>query len=208
VALWFRPDPNDRYALPILVRDLGLLGALRVGLRVKRRLGRGEPFEALGPPADANERLSREQIAGAVVLYRELLSVRPPAEALSLTEEVVIAAGVAFLRQMLGTLDRDELERLDEGARAEFARDRAARFFNATMRWDEIGGDRVSFTVTSCHFPRLCAEVGASQLAPMFCRVDAHFFGSVAADVTLIRPQTLATGGTSCPFTLQWAPRP
>ena len=34
------------------------------------------------------------------------------------------------------------------------------RFFNSTMRWDEISDRCIRFTVTHCRFPELCAAAG------------------------------------------------
>ncbi len=204
---WYKLDPNERIAAPILLKELGVLGALRVGRRIRRRMKRGEPFAEMPPPQGDDERLSREQIGPAVLLYQELQRVTSQAESMRITEEVVVEAGILFLRDTLGPLRRADLEQLDEAGREQFAKERGARFFNATMRWDEIGDDRVRFTVTACRFPRLCADCGVPELAPVFCRADARYFGTVEPDVTLTRPHTIAEGATECPFALQWAQR-
>jgi predicted ArsR family transcriptional regulator len=79
-----------------------------------------------------------------------------------------------------------------------------AQFFNATMRWDEIGPQCVRFTVTHCRFPELCAAAGEPEVAPLLCKGDAVYFGEVLGSVHLERPHTLAGGGPECPFTLTW----
>jgi hypothetical protein len=204
---WPRIDPNERYATPVLLRELGIWRTLQVGPAVRAAVARGEPFGELPAPVDERERLSREQIAGAIVLYRLLLPLVPQTQALTITEHVVVAAGAHFLRETLGTISQSEIAKMNEDERTEFARSRGARFFNATMQWDEISEDRVRFTITHCHFPILCAQAGVPELSPVFCAVDAHFFGTVEPGVMLERPDTIARGAPSCGFSLAFAKR-
>ena len=149
--------------------------------------------------------MSRAQIGPAILLYRELLRIREPDAARALTEEVVVAGAVAFLREQIGSLRRADLEGMDPEAQKEFARSRGERFFNATVTWDTVGSDEVRFTVTACRFPPLCAAAGVPELAPVFCAGDAHFFGTVEPDVLLERPQMIAEGAETCRFRLYWA---
>lgn len=201
---WFKLDANERVAAPMLVRELGVLGALRIGRRIRRRQTAGEPFDAL-PPADGDdERLSREQIGPAILLYQEVRAEHGEARALRVTEEVVNEAAVLFLRAQIGTLRRADLAKLNDEGRRKFVEERGSKFFNATVTWDEISGDAVRFTVTHCRFPPLCAAVGVPELAPVFCKGDATFFGTVEPDVELIRPHTIAGGAATCSFHLRW----
>jgi hypothetical protein len=196
----------DLAALRVMLRRLGVGPGLAVALAVTLGKLRGEPFQELPRAADRDERRSREQIGPAILLHRVLRARGlAPEPALALVREVVLAAGVVFLGRVLGPLRRADLERLDDAGRLEFARRKGARFFNATVRWDDVRADRVRFTVTACRFPGLCAAVGASALAPLFCEVDAAYFGHVEPGVTLERPATLAAGGAECPFTLRWS---
>ena len=73
---------------------------------------------------------------------------------------------------------------------------------------DEVEEAAAFFRVTFCRFPRMCAEAGVPELAPVFCAVDAHFFGGVERSIALDRPETLAAGGGSCPFSLRWVGDP
>ena len=82
-------------------------------------------------------------------------------------------------------------------------RRRGERFFNATIRWEEVTADEVRFTVLRCRFPGLCEAAGVPELAPVFCEGDAVFFGQVEPDVELQRSQTIAGGAESCPFVLR-----
>ncbi len=197
-------QPGQGRAALILLRELGLVRALRVGLSLARRQRAGEPFAALPPPENDAERLSRAQIGPAILLYQELLRFLPRDEALRLTERVVVVGAVAFLRRSIGRLRRAELAALDEPGRQRFVEARGARFFNATTRWDEVSAASVRFTVTHCRFPPLCQALGVPELAPVFCKGDERFFGSVEPDVVLERPHTLAEGAASCPFTLRF----
>jgi predicted ArsR family transcriptional regulator len=203
-----RLQPEERLATPILLRELGVLGVLQVGRTLRRRQRLGEPFTHL-PPADCDqETLSRQQIGPAILLYQALTERVGQPQAYAITRAVVIEAACDFLRRSIGPLRRTELEALDENGRQAWVLERGRRFFNATVYWDEITGDRVRFTVTHCRFPPLCHACGVPELAPVFCEGDAVFFGTVEPDVTLDRPHTRAKGAATCPFTLSWQPRP
>ena len=77
---WQKLDANERLAAPILIRELGVLNALRVGRRIRRRAKR-RAFAALGEPTCEDDRLSREQIGPAVLLYQEAREVVDDARA-------------------------------------------------------------------------------------------------------------------------------
>lgn len=202
---WHKLDVNERIAAPILLREIGVLDALRVGRRIRRRERAGEPFAALPGPADERERLSREQIGPAVLLYQELARVAGSERALAITEEVVVEAAVIFLTRTIGPLRRSDIEGMSEDEKEVFAKERGERFFNATVDWKRIATDRVEFDVVACQFPRLCRELGVPELAPVFCRGDERFFGGIEPDVRLERSQTIAGGASHCPFTIRFA---
>ncbi len=201
-----KPGNPDLAALAVLRARLGTPRALSLGLRLTMAKLSGAPFKDLPPATGRDEKLSRAQIGPAILLYR-LLQDRGmgQAEAFALVREVVLAAGVAFMGQTLGSLTRAELQALDEAGRQAFVHERGRRFFNAELRWDEVSADAVRFTAESCRFPALCAAVGAPELAPLFCEVDEAFFGAVEAGVTFERPGTIAEGAKTCPFTLRWS---
>lgn len=81
-------------AFKTLFKALGLWGTLRLAFRLRKREKAGEPFAELAPPANDDERLSREQIGPSILLYRELCELLPKDDALALTEKVVAASGV------------------------------------------------------------------------------------------------------------------
>jgi len=189
----------------VLVARLGLFGALRVGADIARRQRRREPFEHLPAPADAREDASRRQAAPAVLLYRALLDRMDRDAALEVTRAAVIAGAVRFLRSAIGPVRREVVGAMDDGARRVWAEALGARFFNATMRWDEVSPTQLRFTVTRCLFPGLCAAAGAPELAPLLCAGDEHYFGHVLPEVVLERPCTLAAGAPECRFELRFA---
>ena len=190
--------------IKVLVRRLGLRQALVVGARIKKREGRGEPFNALAPPADRNEALSRAQIGPAILMFEELSEVISSERAFEIAEEAILASGVVFMRRQLGRFDRAALAALTPSGREAFTKRAAKGFFNATMRWERVDADGVDFTITSCHFPGLCRAVGVPEMAPIFCRVDEAYFGRIEPTVELTRLRTLAEGGKDCPFQLRW----
>jgi len=171
---------------------------------MKRQERAGEPFGSMPPVDCENERLSRAQIAPAVLLYKALLA-HCPEQALSVTERIVVEDGVRFLRRTLGVLSPTQLASLSSQERTSFAQSKAKKFFNATIRWDRIEADHIQFTVTACRFPPLCLAAGVPEIAPFFCAVDSQYFGSVEENVLLERSQTIASGASECPFTLRVA---
>ena len=114
-----------------------------------------------------------------------------------------------FIRFLLHTVvggkldcDVEQLEELEE----EMLEERTTRFFNMEIDGMEAEKEFASFQVKSCSFPGLCAEAGVPEMAPIFCEVDAYFFGGVQRDLILERSTTLAEGGDGCPFHFHWAP--
>ena len=124
--------------------------------------------------------------------------------ALELLREIVLEGTVYFLAFAIGDLKREELMALSESEREAFVKGIAPRFFNATVRWDELSEERLHLTITECLFPGLCEEGGAPEVAPLLCEGDAVYFGETLGTVELIRPKTLASGGDCCPFELRW----
>jgi hypothetical protein len=190
---------------PPLLAAIGVVETLRVTLEMRRAAARGEPFAHIGPPSSERERLSREQIAGAVLLYRALTTRIGAPAAHELTGRVVVAAGARFLRRTLGPVRRAEIEALDDAGREQYAHTRGERFFNASIEWREVSASAVAFDVSACLFPTLCAAAGAPELATHFCAVDAAYFGNVEPGVVLDRPTTIAGGAERCVFRLRFA---
>ena len=191
---------EDVVGFRILVDELGLIDALRIGGRTQRRVFAGDPFDDLPAPDSPDERESREQIGPAIVLYQELLDARPRDRALEIVERVIVEATVVYLSKTVGRLRRDELLPMGDDERQAFVRHKADQFANADLSWDHIGADSVEFTVTHCRFPPLCDAAGVPELAPLFCKGDADFFGGVEDEVDLDRPHTIAEGAETCPF--------
>jgi hypothetical protein len=200
-------DVSARAALSVLVRRLGLIPGVRIGLAVEARVRRGEPFAHLPPAVERRERLSRAQAGPAFVLYRVLRAQRlDEAGARALVAEALSAGAVAYLRHAIGPLRRSELATLGPLERQRWMDARAARFPNAEPHFEALGPDEVRFRIRSCRFVSLARDVGHPDLAPLFCAGDAHFFGTVEPDVMLDRPQTLADGGPECDFRIRFHP--
>jgi len=193
------PDAIDRAALRILWAHLGLVRALKVGIRITRRADRGEPFAAMPPARGFSEIGSRAQAGAAILLYEELRRLGC-SNALEITAECVSTGAGLFLGQSIGRIDRQTLSSMTEAEQRVWLDETSARFPNATLTWDEVSAERVRFTVSHCRLHALVVEVGYPELAPLFCRGDAAFFHGEG--VHLDRPGTLAEGAESCPFTL------
>jgi hypothetical protein len=199
------PVPPKWPALRVLQRRVGFWRLVKIGLAIKRHTRRGEPFGSLPQTIDERERACRGQIGPAILLYRVLQETGfAPAEAFSITEDVAVASAMGLLKVAVGPLRSAELAAMSEGERLAFVSERGERFPNATIHWEQVTPTQVAFRVTSCRFSTLCAEAGAPELAPIFCKGDAVFFGSVEPNVVLHRDQTIASGADDCPFVLRW----
>jgi hypothetical protein len=200
------PDPRSPLAIPaLLIRRLGPLTTLRVAFDVTRRLARGEPFSHLPPPETPRERQSRAQAAPVFLLYRALTALQVR-DATSLVADLVELGAIAFLTKSIGPIRKHDLARMSEPERQRWVQTRAARFPNAEPVFHVVSPTEVRFTVPACRFVTLAQAAGHPELAPLFCRGDARYFGSVERGVALIRPHTLASGGPDCPFTIRFAP--
>jgi len=191
-------------AMSVLYRKLGTVRMAKVTAAISLAQARGEPFKTLAPPEDERERLSRKQAGPAILLYKALREVVGPEEALELSREVVIDGAVRFLGHSVGPLDRETMAGLDDAQREKLIRSMGERFFNATLRWDEISVERIRFTVTRCRFPELCRVAGVPEVAPLLCAGDAVYFGEVVGTVEMQRQDTIAGGAECCDFELTW----
>ena len=197
-------DTSKFAGVPVLLNRLGLVEAIKIAWRIEREAARGEPWNALPEAVDQKEALSREQIAPAVLLYRALSETHDQQEALDIVRETAIAGGVSFLKKTIGIIDRNSLATKSEDEVNAWVEETAVKFFNADITFDTVSSERVAFTVSRCRFPELCKQVGVPELAPVFCASDEAFFGGAQPGVTLTRPETLARGGSCCPFDLTW----
>lgn len=185
-----------------LIRHVGLARALRIGAELSFQQATGAPFKSLPPPESKREKLSRSQIAPAILLYRSLRKFYSQNESLSICREIIVEGTLLFLSKAIGPIKQDAIKEMNENERAGWITHIANQFFNASIQWHDISEDLISFTVTRCRFPELCAEVGVPELAPLFCEGDQHFFNQPEHFVQLQRPHTIAEGARNCPFTL------
>ncbi len=197
-------DGESKAAIRVLQKEFGLFRALQLGLRIRKREKRGEPFSSIPAAANEREKLSRNQIGPAINLYRELSIDHSRDEAIRITRDVVIQSTLVFLRRTIGPIRRETLGKMNPEEREGWVRKTGDQFFNAEMEWKQIDGERVDFDVTACHFPVLCQAAGVPELAPVFCQGDAVFFGQVEPDVAFQRDKTIAEGASRCEFRMGW----
>ena len=190
-------DAMTRAALTALIKEVGFLSTLKLGLKLTLRGIFTDPFKLLEGAVDDQEIRSRDQLRPAVLLYRILLEQRSQVEALRITQEVVQASGRAFLNDVVGGLDIHSL--IASEHRETLLRKRLVAIPNAsfTLRFEE---DTLHFTVNACRFVGLCQQLGHPELASLFCSVDDAFFGHDLEGVSLERETTIANGGHHCPF--------
>lgn len=198
---WWLALKTQVRGLRILRRHLGWAGILRLAGDLARE---PKPFAALQPPASAKEALSRAQIGPAIQLYRTLRRRLPEGRALSVAQDVIVAGTVLFLDRVLPKLQRSEYQAMDSARRQRYLEQATAPFFNAELRFAEVGEDRFRMMVHACHFPELCRAAGVPELAPLFCQGDRVYFADPARPAALERPQTLAEHGRPCDFIFTW----
>lgn len=191
-------------ALYLLTARLGPMRTAEVALRIAADQAAGRPFSHLGPPLDDREALSRAQAGPAILLFKALSRRMAPEQALELTRQVAVAGATIFLKHSIGPLRPETIAAMTPSELDRFARDTAGRFFNATVRFEEISARSVRFTVTHCLFPDLCRKARAAPVAPLLCEGDAVYFGEVLGTTELLRPYTIAAGASECPFELRW----
>lgn len=194
-----------------LIKHVGLGQALAIGFKLTLQQLRGEPFKQLEKAASIREKLSRKQIAPAILLYRELRKNYDETKALTICQDIVVDGTLLFLNQAIGPIKKEAIKQMKPAQRTRWITNIADKFFNATINWHSIGATEISFTVTQCQFPQLCQKVGAPELAPLFCVGDHHFFNQPEHFVQLSRSQTIAEGASNCPFNLsekQSEPKP
>lgn len=185
-----------------LRRALPVQQALAVLWDVVRMQVRGEPFGHLGPPEDERDRLSRRQIGPAILLYRALRLRVDATQALALTREVVLAAGVVFLEALLADVDPREAPPTEEPRTKLEAL--AQRFFNAEGELVLAEERRASFDVCRCRFVELLDAADARVLGPLFCEVDATYFRSEFTSLRLTRTSTRMQDDPRCDFRFTW----
>lgn len=68
------------------------------------------------------------------------------------------------------------------------------------VEWVEDSPQRVAFNITRCHMLEALAGFGASELAPVFCRLDDIMGRSLAPAIVWRRTSSLGEGGDKCDF--------
>jgi len=208
---WF----DLRHSLPAtwgaLRRHMGRLAAASLLLRALWA-ARRDPLRGLprASPPWPKEALARQQLRGAFLLDDALRARAPrtePADRLAILRDVIVAAGVRFLRHTLPFDDPTAWRAASQDERARFVRQAFDRFPNAQARLVATGADHAAFDVTACRFVDLCRAAGRDHLAPLFCAADAAYFGRDGRP-SLERPHTLAQGDPVCAFRLSLASRP
>lgn len=191
-------------AVKRLARELGPVDAARAFALVAVWQARGEPWRALGAPADRRDALSRRQIGSAVLLERALRKVADPQTARALVSDIALRASIDFLGRSVPVLKRDKILSLAQADRERYLRRIQAKFFNADADMRLEGEARLFMTVRRCRFVELLDAIGERDMAPLFCEGDRIFFDRHQPGVALERPETLACGGAVCDFQFSW----
>ena len=190
-------------SLKLLKDELGLFGLGRLACHMVFLQIKGEPFRKFPKAKDEGELFSRRQIGPAIVLYKALRKLHSQDRAIAIAEKIVIDSTLVFLRKAVGVINQSRIEAMNDSEKQHWLSKIAGQFLNATIRWNHIKLTELSFTITHCHFPTMCRETGVPELAPIFCKGDAVYFGEDQEGVKLTRPHTIATGSDDCLFEME-----
>ena len=127
------------------------------------------------------------------------------AERQALVEECIGAAGARFIARNLPIPDRPAWMGWSSAERLRYVRRLLDRFQNSEARIIEVTDDGLAFAVDRCHFAEFANAIGKPSLARAYCVADRIYFDSPESPVRLERTQTLAGGGTSCPFRMRFS---
>jgi hypothetical protein len=191
------------YSLKLLFKELGAIKLCHLSFHMFALQLQGEPFRTFPKATEEGDIFSRKQIGPAIVLYKALRKLYSEERALQISESIIIDSTLIFLRQAIGAINRTRVEAMNEPERQSWLSQIAAQFLNATIRWNRIGLSDLSFTITHCYFPKMCADAGVAELAPIFCKGDAVYFGEEQEGVSLNRPHTIALGSQDCLFEMK-----
>jgi hypothetical protein len=191
---------NERVALPILIRRLGLMSALGIVVRVQKAIYEELPYDDLPEAENEPERASREQLAPAISLYQELKRRELGDSALEITREVVLRAGMLFKERQLQKSEVEDIFAVDESKRQTAREELHKCYPNAELEWDYVGGDKARFTMTSCRIRKLCCQCNVPELTTIFCELDRMFLEEDNPRIMVEQSRRIADGANNCPF--------
>lgn len=204
---YFNSVHGDPAALRLLIKELGLFRALKVGLLLKWRTLTRNPFAPMNKlkKPSTNETLSERQMAplilGADILREMGLS---PLEIRTLLEKLSRTVATAFLKFNIPIIRRVDFSSTSHADKVAILTGLTGKFFNAEAELSVDTDDNFSFTVNRCHFARYAEELGLGELATLFCEADESFFVDYQPDVAFARTHTLTGDGLPCDFRFRW----
>lgn len=199
---WFDATTTSRIARRVLRDELGPERAGSVVRSVLRRALTADPTRSLPRPRDRDERLTRMQLRSVLLLddaVRHDLGL-PAERAREVVRAVVRASGTAFLLRFFAGFPAENWVEASDDERASFASGLASRIFNAETADLRTDAESLAFDVVRCRFVADLETLGRTDLAPLFCEVDAALVEREDVPFALDRPSTLAAGGERCRF--------
>lgn len=191
-------------AVGVLIKHLGVAGAVRAGAGMAWRQATTDPFASLPAPEphDVGAWLTRRQL-GPVLLLDDALKDDVglnQAERVEVLGDLIATVGGKLLARRFPALDPEAWAKAVPAARAQLAKGVFARLGNVAQADIRSGSDWLEVDVTACRFVGLLGALGRPHLAPLFCVADSRYFDSDDAPVGLQRSTTLANGGHRCDF--------
>lgn len=197
---WIMNYRIKKAAIAVLRKELGwkVLVSLLPGL--SRRQKRGEPWENLSLPVDQKDRDSRALIGDAILLYRELLSRCPPAEAERIIRAVIIESAIMQLYTLVPKLSKSEILALSPDERQQRFCSIINQFPNADWRLAQVTDTDYGYLIYRCRLVELIIAVGHPELKDAFCAGDGLYFERHQPDITFSRPSQIGKGAKECEF--------
>lgn len=208
---WFDARSGFPAVARVLVRRLGLGQALKLFGAVACRGLLPVGLDEIRIDGDPSAVLfSRHQFRSAVLLDDALRGMGglSASDRKSILEEAIGAAGAKFIAANVPVPAGHQWRGWSPDRRSAYVSRLLGRFRNAEARVIEVSEHRVAFDVDRCFFAELARGMGRPELAGAYCAADRVYFDSPGSPVRLTRAETIATGGSRCPFRLEYAEHP
>lgn len=187
-------------AVKVLKKEIGMKALLKVAPNLSKRAKNGEPYNALPSPETKKDKDSRELIADAILLYRELVLILPQAKAEAIIREVIKEAAIAQLRCLIPTLKGADLRQMTVKDRTNRYCEIVDKFPNTDWTVTKDTEDEVSISMCRCRLVEIFEQVGHPELRDSCCAGDAIYFERHQPDIDFKREHMIGKGDPECDF--------
>ncbi len=189
-------------AAKVLFRRLGLKEMLKVVKDMQARKKNGEPWKDFPSPDSEKDRLSRELIGDAILIYRVLLDRKTPSEATKIVREAIFEGAIEQLYALVPRIRAEEVLTMEVEARKDFLTTLIDKFPNADwdILEDQTTDTSFGYRITRCRLVEFFEKLGYPDLLDSCCPGDLAYFQRHQPDVIFERPANLGKGDQYCDF--------